>query len=213
MLRTNLSTRPFYNDRVVRVGIAALALVALGLTVFNAAEVYRLQSQNSALGAAVERNDQQASGYRDQARVIRQSLNRDELAAVEIKAREANQLIDRRAFSWTELLNQFQATLPADVRITAVQPQIDVDGRMLVAAAVVSKKLEDLEEFIEALEATGSFTGVLSRQNTANEDGTLKSTLQGYYHLLPATPAPAAIPAPPASEPAKGKSAPVKGTQ
>ena len=212
MLRTNLSTRPFYNDRILRVGIGALALVALGLTVFNAAEVYRLQSQNRALGAAVERNEQQASRYRDQAQVIRQSLNRDELAAVEIKAREANQLIDRRAFSWTELLNQFQATLPADVRITAVQPQIDSDGRMLVAASVVSKKLEDLEEFIEALEATGSFTGVLSRQNTANEDGTLKSSLQGYYHLPPATPVPAASPAPPASEPAKGKSERAKGT-
>ena len=177
MLRTNLSTRPFYNDRVVRVAIGAVALVALGLTVFNAAEVYRLQSQNRELGGAVERNDLQARGYRDKARVIRQSLNRDELAAVEFKAREANQLIDRRAFSWTELLNQFQATLPPDVRVTSVQPQIDADGRMLVATTVVSKKLEDLEEFIEALEATGSFTGVLSRQDTADEDGTRKSVL------------------------------------
>ena len=205
MLRTNLSTRPFYNDRVVRVGIAALALVALGLTLFNAAEGYRLQSQNRELGGAVERNDLQARGYRDKARVIRQSLNRDELAAVEFKAREANQLIDRRAFSWTELLNQFQATLPPDVRVTSVQPQIDADGRMLVATTVVSKKLEDLEEFIEALEATGSFTGVLSRQDTADEDGTRKSVLQGYYQLRPAKVAPEAIPAPPASEPAKGK--------
>jgi len=203
MLRTNLSTRPFYNDRVVRIGLAALALVALGLTVFNAAQVYRLQSQNRQLGAAVARNEQQASGYRDKARVIRQSLNRDQLAAVEVKAREANELIDRRAFSWTELLNQFQATLPPDVRVTSVQPQIDPDGNMLVAMAVVSKTLEDLEEFIEALEATGSFSGVLSRQNTADEDGSLRSMLQGYYHLPP--PTPAAIPAPPASEPAKGK--------
>lgn len=205
MLRTNLSNRPFYNDRGIRAAIAALALVALGLTVFNAAEVYRLQSQNRELGAAVGRNELEASGYREKARVIRQSLNRDQLAAVEIKAREANQLIDRRAFSWTELLNQFQATLPPDVRVTSVQPQIDQDGRMMVTMAVVSKKLEDLEEFIEALEATGSFTGVLSRQDSAEEDGTLKSVLQGYYHWTPAKAAPAAIPAPPASEPAKGK--------
>ncbi len=60
---------------------------------------------------------------------------------------------------------------------------------MLVAVSIVSKKLEDLEEFIEALEATGSFTGVLSRQDTADDDGTLKSVLQGYYHL-PAGPPP-----------------------
>jgi Tfp pilus assembly protein PilN len=203
MLRTNLATRPFYNDRGVRIAIGAVALVAAGLTIFNAAEVWRLQSQNRELGQAVQQNERQARELRDKARVILQSINRDELAAVEMKAREANQLIDRRAFSWTELLNQFQATLPPDVRITAVQPQIDPDGRMLVAMSVVSKKIEDIEEFIEALENTGSFTGVLSRQDTADDDGSIRSVLQGYYRVGPPTPAAEAKPTPPASEPAK----------
>jgi Tfp pilus assembly protein PilN len=203
MLRTNLATRPFYNDRGIRVAIGAVALVAVGLTIFNAAEVWRLQSQNRELGQEVRRNEQQARELRDKARVTRQSLNRDDLAAVEMKAREANQLIDRRAFSWTELLNQFQATLPADVRITSVQPQIDSDGRMLVAVSVVSRRIEDIEEFIEAMEQTGSFTGVLSRQDTADEDGTIRSVLQGYYHLASAKPAAEAKPGAPASEPAR----------
>jgi hypothetical protein len=203
MLRTNLATRPFYNDRGVRIAIGAVALVAAGLTIFNAAEVWRLQSQNRELGQAAQQNERQARELRDKARVILLSLNRDELAAVEMKAREANQLIDRRAFSWTELLNQFQATLPPDVRITAVQPQIDPDGRMLVAMSVVSKKIENIEEFIEALEKTGSFSGVLSRQDTADDDGSIKSVLQGYYRVGPPKPAAAAKPAPPASEPAK----------
>ena len=202
MLRTNLATRPFYNDRGIRVAIGAVAVLALALTIFNAAQAWRLQSQNRELAQAVQSNERQAREFRDKARVIRQSLNREELAAVELKAREANQLIDRRAFSWTELLNQFQATLPPDVRITAVQPQVDPDGRMLVVVTVVSRRIEDIEDFIGALEATGSFSGVLSRQDTADEDGTIKSVLQGYYHLN-AKPAAAAIPAPPTSEPAK----------
>jgi hypothetical protein len=201
MLRTNLATRPFYNDRVVRVAIGVVVLVALGLTIFNVLEVWRLESQNRQLGQAVEQNERQARELRDQARVIRQSLNRDALAAVQAAAREANELIDRRAFSWTELLNQFQATLPPDVRISAVQPQIDQDGRMLVAVTVVSRRVEDLDAFIDALEETGSFTGVLSRQDTTEEDGSRRSVLQGYYHLAAAPAVPAAIPAPPASEP------------
>jgi len=35
MLRNNLSTRPFYNERAVRTGLAALAALASGLTLFN----------------------------------------------------------------------------------------------------------------------------------------------------------------------------------
>ena len=202
MLRTNLATRPFYNDRGVRVAIGAVAIVALGLTIFNAAEAWRLQSANRRLGQVVQNNERQARDYRDKARVSRQSLNREELAAVELRAREANQLIDRRAFSWTELLNQFQATLPPDVRITAVQPQIDPDGRLLIVVSVVSRTGEDIEEFMAAMEGTGAFSGVLSRQDTAEEDGTIKSVLQGYYHPE-AAPAAAAIPAPRTSEPAK----------
>ncbi len=96
-------------------------------------------------------------------------------------AREANALIDRRTFSWTELLNQFQATLPADVRIAGVTPQIDTDGRRLVQISVFSKRIEDLEEFMEALEKTGAFSGVLSRNDQPDEDGTLRSELQAYY--------------------------------
>ena len=205
MLRTNLATRPFYNDRVVRVGIAAVALVAAGLTVFNAVQVWTLQSRNRELSEAVRQNELEARELRQKAQVVRQGINRAQLDAVQLEARVANQLIDRRAFSWTELLNQFQVTLPPDVRIAAVQPQIDGSGRMLVAVTVLSRRVEDLDAFIEALEKTGAFTGVLSRQDTQEEDGTLRSILQGYYSLpeAPQVPVPAAVPPPPASEPAK----------
>ena len=35
MLRTNLSTRPFYNERAVHVGIVVAALLVLAITALN----------------------------------------------------------------------------------------------------------------------------------------------------------------------------------
>ena len=35
MLRGNLSSRPFYNERLVSLGIGLIAAVAVALTVFN----------------------------------------------------------------------------------------------------------------------------------------------------------------------------------
>ena len=55
MLRTNLSTRPFYNERAVRTGLIALAVVALGLTVFNAIEILRLERGPVAPAAVILR--------------------------------------------------------------------------------------------------------------------------------------------------------------
>ncbi len=98
-------------------------------------------------------------------------------------AREANVLIDRRAFSWTALLNQFQLTLPPDVRIASVSPNVDDDGRDERArSAAFARRVEDLTEFIDALETTGHFTECArGRTQAVEEDGTWRAELQGYY--------------------------------
>ena len=199
MLRQNLSTRPFYNERGVRTALAVLGVIALGLTAFNAIEILRLERGGREARQTVSQNNEQAREMRDKARVIRQSINQAQLDAVQASAREANALIDQRAFSWTELLNYFQATLPPDVRITRVAPQVDNDGRMLVTMTAISRRVDDVNEFMDALEKTGAFVDVLSRQDQVEEDGTWRSELQGYYAATDATAPPAR-----ASEPVTG---------
>jgi hypothetical protein len=196
MLRTNLSTRPFYNERLVRVVLGLITLVAIGLTGFNVVRIVALRSQGAEARGQADAATREANRLRGEAQRIRQTINREQLAAVQTAAREANQLIDRRAFSWTELFNRFESTLPADVRIAAVTPQIDTSGRMLVAVSLVSRRVEDLDAFIDALEKTGAFREVLSRQEEAQEDGTLRSVIQGYYRATAAAPAQADAPAP-----------------
>lgn len=206
MLRTNLSTRPFYNERLVRIVLLLATAVVAALTLFNVEEVLRLRSRDADVRASAAQDEAGAARLRAEAGRIRQSINREQLAAVQAAAQEANQLIDRRAFSWTELFNQFERTLPPEVRIASVTPQIDQQGRMLVAVAVVSRRVEDLDTFIEALEKTGAFHEVLWRQEEAQDDGTLRSVIQGYYReravapasepaaASPDTPAPAEAP-------------------
>lgn len=200
MLHTNLSTRPFYNERAVRTGLLLLAALALALTLFNAYEILRLRGQSSDARQTIAQNDAQSREMRDKAAEIRRAIDRVKLDAVTLAAREANVLIDRRTFSWTELLNQFQETLPPDVRIAGVTPQIDSEGRRLVQISVSSRRIEDLSEFMEALERTGAFSGVLPRSDQPEADGTLRSELQAYYAPVTTSKPPAA-----ASDPAKAR--------
>lgn len=191
MLHGNLSTRPFYNERLVRTALAVLALAAAGLTLFNVVEILRLERDGRDARQTVSRNNAQARELLDRARGIRQSINQAQLEAVRVSARDANALIDRRAFSWTALLNYFQATLPPDVRIAGVAPQIGDDGRMLVAISVFARRIDDLSAFEDALEETGAFSDVLSRQIGTEDDGTTRAELQGYYSGPAAAVAPA----------------------
>jgi hypothetical protein len=199
MLRTNLSTRPFYNERLVRVGLGLAVLALAAFTTFNGLQVLTLNARNSEMSGRAEQAEAQTAQYRERARAITQAMDKVEVTAVQDAAREANQLIERRAFSWTDLFNRFESTLPADVRISAVEPQLDRDGRLLILISVVSRRVEDLHEFIDRLEATGGLRDVIARNDVVDDDGSTRSVLQGYYTESDAAKAAAAPPA--ASDP------------
>src|SRR4029450_3950048 len=114
MLRTNLSTRPFYNERAVHVVLGVLGLVVLALTVLNVIEVVRLSRQNTVLSGRIREDRTAASDLTRKARETREGINQDELKVIVAAAREANALIDSRTFSWTALFNQLEATRPPE---------------------------------------------------------------------------------------------------
>lgn len=146
------------------------------------ARIVTLNGRNAELAARAEASEARANALRERARKTRETLDSSDAALIQASAREANLLIERRAFSWTELFNRLEETLPADVRVGAVQPQVDNQGRMLIVATVYSRRVEDLALFIDQMEETGAFSGMLPRQDDREEDGTLRSVIQGYYH-------------------------------
>ena len=111
------------------------------------------------------------------------------------KRGKANDLIDRRTFSWTELLNQFEQTLPADVRITAVRPRVKDDRTVLVTVTAVGRTVDDVNQFMENLEETQAFAHLLVRDERMNEDGQVEVTLEANYEPKAGRrPAPAGAP-------------------
>ena len=181
MLRTNLSTRPFYNVRAVRVALGAIAVVVLAISVFNAVRLVRLTLAQRTLGAHAVDAEREAARLRQQAAAIRAQINPKDLGVVSTAAREANSIIDQRAFSWTDLFSHFEATLPPDVRITAVQPALERDGTFKVQITAQARRVEDLDAFIEALEGTGAFRNVLSVAEETNEQNLIDASIEGIY--------------------------------
>lgn len=188
MIRTNLSTRPFYNVRAVQAAVGILAAIVLVATIFNVVQIVRLTSSQQTLGARADEAEREAERLRADAARIRGQINPRELETVANAAREANGIIDRRTFSWTELFAQFERTLPEDVRITAVAPRLD-RGVFIVGVSLESRGPEDLDAFMEALEATGAFTGVLATATQTNDEGLLEAIVEGQYQAPARTPA------------------------
>jgi hypothetical protein len=181
MLRTNLATRPFYNVRAVRVVLGIAAAAVLALLLFDVVQLLNLTVSQQSLGARAMDAEAQAARLLADAERTRGQIDPEELQTVANAAREANAIIDRRAFSWTELFERLEATLPSDVRITAVQPSLDNEGTFRVRVAVEGRRAEDLDAFIEAMEEGGTFREALATQEMTSVDGVIEAAIEATY--------------------------------
>ena len=181
MIKTNLSTRPFYNERAVHMALIVAAILVVAATVFNVSRILRYSSSDTRLATQASRDEARAADLRQQAARLRASVDPKQVELASAGARQANELIDRRTFSWTELLNRFETTLPDEVRITSVRPRVDRDKRILLRVNVVARGVDDVMEFMENLEATGAFQDVSPVEDHFDEQGQLQTTLEMGY--------------------------------
>jgi hypothetical protein len=198
MLRTNLATRPFYNERAAHAAIALAAMIVLAITVFNIVRIVSLSRHNTELSSRTGVDDAEAARLTAEAARIRRTVDKDELELVVAAAAEANALIDQRTFSWTEFFNQIESTLPPDVMLTSVRPSV-VDGATNVTMGVLGRRAEDVDEFMEKLDETGAFEHIRPAAGDRTEEGlhrvVVESTYTGTVDDAPTEAAPAAAPA------------------
>jgi hypothetical protein len=200
MLKGNLATRPFYNDRLATLVIALVAVLVVALTGYNGWKLVTLSGQRSEARARTDRDRAEAARLRASAEAVERSINPRSLGALAGSAREANDLIDQRTFSWTTFFGVIERTLPLDVRLTAVAPHVE-RGIFKVSMDIVARDLNEVDDFCDALQNTGQFYDVAPVDQRTMDNGSVAATVVASY-LSATKPPAAASPAPaPAARP------------
>jgi Tfp pilus assembly protein PilN len=103
------------------------------------------------------------------------ALNRPENQDVRDQSRFWNDVIDEKAFSWTQLFSDLEKILPTKVYITSAQPSITKDKRLKLKLVFVGEKFDDANELLNKMERSERFrlpelsaTGVHKPQGQAN---------------------------------------------
>jgi Tfp pilus assembly protein PilN len=177
VIRTNLSTRPFYNEGAVKLWLLVLAAIVGVATMVNVARIVGYSRSDTALATRASRDEQRAADLRREAGQLRAGVDLQQIELASTEARQANELIDRRTFSWTDLFNQFEMTFPDNVRVTSVRPQLDGRGGVLLTITVVARSVDDVDELLRNLEGTGSFKNFLTVDERFNDESMLSATL------------------------------------
>src|SRR5579862_611168 len=150
MIKSNLSTRPFYNERLVTLALLFVAAAGAALTYFNYGQIQTSSRQRAEFQAKIDANDQKRAQITAEANSVRQRVDPASLKQLGFATHEANALIDQRTFSWTVLLGVLEKTLPLDVRLLGISPKIE-KGNTKITMAAIAKRHENIQTFVDAL--------------------------------------------------------------
>ena len=184
MLKINLATRPFYNERAVHVVLVLLGTGALVIMGLAGGTIFELSKTYAEITRAAEASEALVGTVTQETRSLEENVSEVELEALRVSAAEANRLIDQRVFSWTELFNVIERNLPNRVMLTGLRPTGNA-GNVSLAIGVIGERVADIEEFIEQLEASGSVRNLLARQEQRTEDGMYSAQLTGEFRGRP----------------------------
>ena len=180
----NFSTRPFYNERGVYFVLGILGVVAILLFTFSVGRFSRLFQEESSLNEAVTMNQSEIDRLTAELQMFETDyfggLRESETHVIRV----VNELLKRRAFSWTLFLNRIEEALPTEATLTAIRPDFS-NGMFEVELGVVADSVGVLDRFIGALEESGGFEDMLSRQEEIIGDGVHRAVLYGRYSPFP----------------------------
>ena len=180
MLRMNLSTRPFYNERGVRCLFLVLGLLGTSLLFGGVARVFELATAQSELGLSADIVERETKEIEAKITEIDGHVGDAALEPLIDAVEKVNQLISQRVFSWSEFFSLIEKTLPDEVIVTGLRPKHDNEGTN-ITINVVGTSVTDIDEFIRRLEETSSFFGVLAHEEEMTGDRRYRALLRGRY--------------------------------
>ena len=156
-LDINLATHIYEDARQfwVRWGTAAAVLGIvmvglLGLTVsgwYNARLDHRKMSELRAQIA--EREHERAAAET--------LLNRPENRAMRERSQYLNELIARKAFSWTQAIEGLERVMPPHVHLVSIQPELNDDNQLSIKMVVAGDSTERAIELVKRMEESKHF--------------------------------------------------------
>lgn len=162
---------------------AALALVALflaGLIVWNVREARAIHTQVAEVEHALARAQEQDRRVQLGAQSEGVDLSDGALGRLPGEVAFANDLIAKRAFSWTRFLSDLEATVPPRVSINSIR--LDYKGAA-IAMGGSAASLKELTTFIISLEDHRAFADAKLLQHRVKDDDVVEFSLTVRYQV------------------------------
>lgn len=153
----NLASQPFEDaQRFMRQWTLTLGLVGMLTLVLAAGAVLRLRSWSVEERRIDDLQAQIAQGNREigQAEAF---LNRPENRDTRDKSLILNELIARKAFSWTEVFSDLERIMPPRLHVVSIRPELTPDNQLALRMVVAGESRERALDLVRRMEQSTRF--------------------------------------------------------
>src|ERR1700690_2377058 len=157
-LDINLATRPYQDAREFWLrwgtGLVVAGLLSLVLLISTITGWYNARRDRATIAEI-----RQSIAQRDQLRAqAEEFLNRPENRATRDESQVINELIERKAFSWTRLLEDMEKVMPPGVHLVSIHPELDDENQLAVKMTVAGTSRDRAIELAHRMEESRHFT-------------------------------------------------------
>ncbi len=158
-LNINLASQKYEDVRQFYVRWGAVLAVLAFLTVLLASLSYLKYSRSTAAARQTRDLQQRIASLEKQRSQLIEFENRPENLDVKQQKKYWNTQIAKRAFSWTQLLNEMQKIMPRRAFLESVQPELTPDNHLQLRLVINGEKQEDARELQVKMEDSPRFQG------------------------------------------------------
>jgi Tfp pilus assembly protein PilN len=172
-IHLNLAARPYRDYRPIYLTVAAMGLATLVLLGYNVVTGYEYLVETEHTRAEIAELDRETAGEHARAKELEARIATIDVRGLALRSQFVNAQIRERAFSFSELLDELERTLPHDVRLLNLNPMFDEDGTIRLALSCASRKRDGMIDLLNRLYEDESFTDAFPRTERIEADGTL----------------------------------------
>jgi type IV pilus assembly protein PilN len=169
----NLATHAYEDAREFWIrwgmGVAVLAVLTLALLITTLSGWYNARLDRKRIA---DLRTQIAERDRERA-AAEAMLNRPENRAMRDKSQYLNELIARKAFSWTRAIEGLEKVMPPKLHLVSIQPQLNEDNQLAINMVVAGDSSERAIELVRRMEESKHFreTRIVNQTQVAQQGG------------------------------------------
>lgn len=156
-LDINLASNVYEDSRQfwIRWGIALglLSIVTVGLLALAVTGFWEARQDRSKI-SELESKIAQRDKERAEAEAL---LNRPENRVIRDKSQYLNDLIARKAFSWTKAFEDLERVMPPRIHLVSIQPQLNDNNQLEIKMMVAGESSEKAIELVKRMEDSKHF--------------------------------------------------------